>query len=185
MRTLSTVAVGMLLCLVSGCAMCSAPYDCHYPAYGGKRPRADMINGRVGSAFQDAGVQLASAESMNGEDIVFDENYMTEDSRSDNPPADSGQDDSDTTTIESPAEELEQLPDGNDTDSIRLKDADSGDEVLDLPPKLPADDLPELPNVNPGTPDPTSVDGLDLLRQPTGAGESVPAESTLDADLSF
>lgn len=66
--------------------MCCAPYDCHYAAYGGKRPRADMINGRVGSAFQDAGAQTAAyasdGESIvlleDGSEVVVDESYEGE-----------------------------------------------------------------------------------------------------------
>ena len=38
----------------SGCAMCCSPYDDAYSAYGGKWQRADMYNGRVGSAFHPA-----------------------------------------------------------------------------------------------------------------------------------
>ncbi len=42
------------LVMAGGCAMCSGTYDCHYAAYGGSRPRGDMIHGRVASAFNDA-----------------------------------------------------------------------------------------------------------------------------------
>lgn len=40
--------------------MCAGPFDCHYAAYGGSTPRGDMINGRVGSAFNDARVLTAA-----------------------------------------------------------------------------------------------------------------------------
>lgn len=75
-RALSTLVVGTLICMLTGCAMCGAPYDCHYAAYGGKRPRADMINGRVGSAFQDAGVQMANYEGEEG--AIIEEGYVDE-----------------------------------------------------------------------------------------------------------
>jgi hypothetical protein len=48
-----------ILCLLSlasltGCAMCASDLDCYYPAYGGKRARADMVHGRVGSIIDPA-----------------------------------------------------------------------------------------------------------------------------------
>ena len=53
--------LGMTLLSFSvGCSMCAGPFDCHYAAYGGSTPRTDMINGRVGSAFNDAGVLQAA-----------------------------------------------------------------------------------------------------------------------------
>lgn len=56
--------------LASGCAMCSTPYDCHYPAYGGSTPRGDRVHGRVGSAFNDAAaqpVELVEGEYFDGQ----------------------------------------------------------------------------------------------------------------------
>lgn len=38
----------------AGCAMCCAPYDDAYNAYGGRWQRGDMYQGRVGSAFHPA-----------------------------------------------------------------------------------------------------------------------------------
>ncbi len=35
--------------------MCANPFDECYAAFGGSRPRADMLAGRVGSAFAEAG----------------------------------------------------------------------------------------------------------------------------------
>ncbi len=37
-----------------GCCLCDNPFDQQYAAFGGRNPRVDMVNGRVGSAFQDA-----------------------------------------------------------------------------------------------------------------------------------
>jgi hypothetical protein len=36
--------------------MCANSYDYYYPAYGGRCPRAQMVCGRVGSVFNNAGV---------------------------------------------------------------------------------------------------------------------------------
>ena len=72
--------------------MCAGPFDCHYAAYGGSTPRGDMINGRVGSAFnnaglmgvptsdfvandpyyQDAAVPLESGETIVSEEAIID-----------------------------------------------------------------------------------------------------------------
>lgn len=53
--------------LISGCATCSTPYDCHYAAYGGSNPRGDRVHGRVGSAFRDAAVSIAPEEIFEGQ----------------------------------------------------------------------------------------------------------------------
>ncbi len=39
----------------AGCCICDNPFDEYYAAYGGRNPRVDMVHGRVGSAFRDAG----------------------------------------------------------------------------------------------------------------------------------
>jgi hypothetical protein len=38
---------------ISGCSMCSGPYDYDYPAFPGVIQRADPVFGRVGSIFSD------------------------------------------------------------------------------------------------------------------------------------
>ena len=47
------------LCLMTvslaGCTLCASPYDCDYGLYGGSWQRHDQANGRVGSAFNNAG----------------------------------------------------------------------------------------------------------------------------------
>lgn len=60
--------------------MCSTPYDCHYPAYGGSTPRGDRVHGRVGSAFNDAAAlpaTLVDSEYVEGEiiegEVIIDE----------------------------------------------------------------------------------------------------------------
>ena len=50
----------------TGCAICSAPDDGAYAAYGGVFERADRCCGRVFSAFQPAGIVVDSAP-MEGE----------------------------------------------------------------------------------------------------------------------
>ena len=55
--------------LLSGCAMCCAPFDCDYPSVPGRWSRHNPASGRVGSAFDEAGgpadaVVAASAEEM-------------------------------------------------------------------------------------------------------------------------
>ncbi|HZN36961.1 MAG TPA: hypothetical protein VFB80_24190 [Pirellulaceae bacterium] len=55
MRRLLLAASLTLPVLSSGCALCCAPFDCHYPYVGGAWVRTDPVNGRVGSAFYNAG----------------------------------------------------------------------------------------------------------------------------------
>lgn len=45
----------MTLSLISpiGCALCSSPFDLDFVTYGGKTPRTDMRQGRVGSNLSD------------------------------------------------------------------------------------------------------------------------------------
>lgn len=54
-RLLSLIALISTTSVLSGCAMCCAPFDDAYPTYGGKWERVDRFHGRVGSAFYDAG----------------------------------------------------------------------------------------------------------------------------------
>jgi hypothetical protein len=49
------------LLIGSGCAMCCAPYDNHYPAVGGRWVRDNPTEGRVGSAFAPAGHRVEDA----------------------------------------------------------------------------------------------------------------------------
>lgn len=55
--------------LLSGCAMCANPFDECYAAFGGSRPRADMLAGRVGSLFAEAG-QWSEADEMPAAEVV-------------------------------------------------------------------------------------------------------------------
>ncbi len=56
--------VGGLLAVSTGCTMCAqTPEDYAYSAYGGIVQRADMLHGRVGSAFSPAeGVSHGAVE---------------------------------------------------------------------------------------------------------------------------
>lgn len=53
-RCFALASVIVVVASATGCAMCCSPYDDAYNAYGGKWQRADMYNGRVGSAFHPA-----------------------------------------------------------------------------------------------------------------------------------
>ena len=55
MNCTKSVMLVLVVSLLSGCAMCANPFDEFYAAYGGSRPRADMLAGRVGSKFVEAG----------------------------------------------------------------------------------------------------------------------------------
>jgi hypothetical protein len=54
-RLLVALSLVSLISLASGCAMCCAPYDCHYLYQGGAWTRHNPTDGRVGSAFAEAG----------------------------------------------------------------------------------------------------------------------------------
>lgn len=172
--------------------MCSAPYDCHYSAYGGKRPRADMINGRVGSAFQDAGVQTATYEGDEESIVILDdgsegfidesfEGEPIEQGDSEFMPSDSGSgtrnfsDDysdetSDGDSFSSPLEEQsppDLLPQENDN-PLRANDTgtDAGSDSSSTPPRV-QDAL-------------NTLDDLDNLQQPPSGDES---SESLNLDL--
>ena len=69
MRRLLLAACLSLPVLSSGCALCCAPYDCHYPYVGGAWVRNDPVNGRVGSAFYNAGAPANSIPAAATEPI--------------------------------------------------------------------------------------------------------------------
>jgi hypothetical protein len=54
-QRLGQAAITACLVWSSGCAMCCAPYDDHYPYIGGRWVRDNPAQGRVGSAFTPAG----------------------------------------------------------------------------------------------------------------------------------
>ncbi len=60
--------------MASGCSMCCSPYDDIYPTFGGKWERTDRYEGRVGSAFNDAG---ALASTVSEETILEEGSYET------------------------------------------------------------------------------------------------------------
>jgi hypothetical protein len=47
----AAVFIALASLAATGCSMCAHPFDCAYPAYGGKWQRYDQFNGRVGSRF--------------------------------------------------------------------------------------------------------------------------------------
>lgn len=55
LRKLCCIGLLSLVGSSLGCAVCCSPDDFNYGAYGGRWQRHDMENGRVGSAFAEAG----------------------------------------------------------------------------------------------------------------------------------
>ena len=62
-RLLAMSSLLGLALLVSGCAMCCAPYDCDYPYVGGRWVRNNPSSGRVGSVFDEAGAAVEAASA--------------------------------------------------------------------------------------------------------------------------
>src|SRR6185295_17138295 len=62
-RLLAMSSLLGLALLVSGCAMCCAPYDCDYPYVGGRWVRNNPSSGRVGSIFDEAGAAVEAASA--------------------------------------------------------------------------------------------------------------------------
>jgi hypothetical protein len=56
-----------LVAMSSGCAMCCAPFDCHYLYQGGAWVRHNPTSGRVGSAFDEAGGPNTGGEVIEGQ----------------------------------------------------------------------------------------------------------------------
>lgn len=54
-RLLALSSLCLLVAGLSGCTLCASPYDCDYGLYGGSWQRHDPAQGRVGSAFNNAG----------------------------------------------------------------------------------------------------------------------------------
>ena len=78
------LALAAMLISLTGCAMCVDSFDCQYAAYGGRLPRTDMVNGRVGSILDPAGGGgLTTHEMQTGEfydvSAVSDEVYLESD----------------------------------------------------------------------------------------------------------
>lgn len=67
MRRLGLLALVFATMNGVGCSMCCSPYDNEYATYGGRIPRADQVNGRVGSPFSDPSMKLASYEDETSE----------------------------------------------------------------------------------------------------------------------
>jgi hypothetical protein len=69
---LGLAAVAGVLLLSSGCAMCCAPYDDHYPYAGGRWVRDNPTQGRVASAFAPAGYRVDGASARAHESTPAD-----------------------------------------------------------------------------------------------------------------
>jgi hypothetical protein len=66
-RLLGTTILAGLCAVASGCAMCCAPYDCDYPTVAGTWVRTNPSGGRVGSAFDPAGIQAIPDEMQSNQ----------------------------------------------------------------------------------------------------------------------
>lgn len=66
-RRFGLLVVALPLVLSTGCALCCAPYDCHYPYVGGKWVRENPTSGRVGSVFDPAGSPVEGHHLAEGE----------------------------------------------------------------------------------------------------------------------
>ena len=66
MRLADFLTVVVLAASLSGCAICESPFDDYFAAYGGSRPRSNMVHGRVASVFDpaDAGTTGGTVESF-------------------------------------------------------------------------------------------------------------------------
>jgi hypothetical protein len=58
LRLFGLLSLSAFVALASGCAMCCHPYDCNYLYQGGRWVRDIPTEGRVGSAFYNAGHRL-------------------------------------------------------------------------------------------------------------------------------
>ena len=66
MRRSLLITACLLVAPLAGCTICPSPYDCDYGFYGGSWQRHEPSQGRVGSAFNNAGspVNPAVEESI-------------------------------------------------------------------------------------------------------------------------
>ena len=67
-RPLAMLLLVVPVLLASGCALCCAPYDCHYPYCGGSWVRDNPTHGRVGSVFEPAGSPVDPAAHLASEE---------------------------------------------------------------------------------------------------------------------
>lgn len=58
LRLFGLLSLSAFVVLASGCAMCCHPYDGHYLYQGGRWVRDNPTEGRVGSAFYNAGHRI-------------------------------------------------------------------------------------------------------------------------------
>lgn len=54
----SLLCLCLLVVPLAGCTLCPSPFDCDYGLYGGSWERHHPSEGRVGSAFNDAGAPV-------------------------------------------------------------------------------------------------------------------------------
>src|SRR4051794_24718530 len=61
MRRSLIASLCLLAAGLAGCTICASPYDSHYGFYGGSWQRYEPTQGRVGSAFNNAGAPINPA----------------------------------------------------------------------------------------------------------------------------
>ncbi len=159
MDRLATICALMLLGVLNGCAICCNPYACHYAAYGGSRPRQDMIHGRVGSAFHDAG-QVVTAGPFETE---WDQNSEYE-----------------------PDSDVESLPYRNDYDDSSFGDSEQGAlESQDSSSESPDPNASGTSPLDEEDDREAFYDGFDTFQAPTGQADMLPMteSDTLPQDM--
>ena len=110
------LALAATLISLAGCAMCANPFDCQYAAYGGRLPRADMVNGRVGSILDPpSGGVLSTQEIQPGE--IHDADAVTGDVYQES------SDQEDTVIEQGPEIELGESPPSTDEPLSEIPDA--------------------------------------------------------------
>ncbi|MDA0659469.1 MAG: hypothetical protein O3C60_11570 [Planctomycetota bacterium] len=113
------VLLAMVAVAHSGCAICSNPHDCKYPAYGGIIERVDQVHGRVGSLYGPQPIFVPGDTPVTAE--VPDVPSATPDAN---------------TTDESPQEGPESGRFDRRPDLPPPPDFDQLDDNLDYPPSL-------------------------------------------------
>ncbi len=126
------LALSATLISLAGCAMCANPFDCQYAAYGGRLPRADMVNGRVGSILDPAsGGVLSTQEIQPGE--IHDADAVTGDVYQES------SDQEDTVIQQRPDVEMREAPPS--TDEPLMEPPDALDMGFESDPNLGKDEI--------------------------------------------
>ena len=130
---LGHLALATMLISLAGCAMCANPFDCYYAAYGGRLPRHDMVNGRVGSILDPAGGGVQTTQEIQTDNEAFapeaNGNLYDESDPSERPLTDGEMESVPPFDEESLDESLDDLD--SDFDSESVPDADELDRAFE------------------------------------------------------